>query len=274
MTKTAPKPRIAVVATAAAVLIAGAATWAVYNRSESTSPAARGAGAPPTTAAGAKPPAKTLDKPLWRELTRSQQAALKPLQSEWDGMDGIRKRRWLELSQRFASMSPAEQQRVHERMREWMRLTPAQRNLARENYTRTRKLAPDQKAATWENYKQLSEEEKRRLARSGTARPQGAPSMPHSPIIAAPTSCPPGAMRRGTSCIMPAPATPATPPVPAATPGAATVPTTITSTPAAPAPAPAPASASASASAAAAAPAPTPAATSAPNANNASNASN
>lgn len=264
MTKPAPKPRIAVVATAAAVLIAGAATWAVYNRSESSGPAARGADASTTIAAGAKPPAKTLDKPLWRELTRAQQAALKPLQPEWDGMDGIRKRRWLEMSQRFASMSPAEKGRVHERMRQWMRLTPAERNLARENYTRARKLAPGQKTATWESYKQLSEEEKRKLARSGGARPQASPAMPHSPIIAAPTSCPPGAMRRGASCIMPTPAVPAAGTNPS--PGAATVAPTITSTPPAaitPAPAPAPA-------------APLPASPSAPNANasNASNASN
>jgi hypothetical protein len=251
MTKTAPKPRIAVVATAAAVLIAGAATWAVYNKSESTAPAARGAGSAPTIAAGAKPPAKTLDKPLWRELSRSQQAALKPLQPEWDGMDGIRKRRWLEMSQRFASMNPAEQQRVHERMRQWMRLTPAQRNLARENYSKTRKLAPGQKTATWESYKQLSEEEKRRLARSGNS--QGAPSLPHSPIIDTPTSCPPGATRRGTTCILPTPASPA---------GAAAVPTTITSTPPAAAPA------------ATAPAAPSPAAQSAPNASNPSNANN
>ncbi len=255
MTKTAPKPRIAVVATAAAVLIAGAATWAVYNKSESTAPAARGAGSPPTIAAGAKPPAKTLDKPLWRELTRAQRAALQPLQPEWDGMDGMRKRRWLEMSQRFASMNPAEQARVHERMRQWMRLTPAQRNLARENYSKTRKLAPGQKAATWESYKQLSDEEKRRLARSGTA--QGAPSLPHSPIIDTPVSCPPGATRRGTSCILPVQTTPAV----SATP-AAPLPATATSTPAAPigaAPAPA---------------APPPAAQSAPHAANATNATN
>jgi hypothetical protein len=251
MTKTAPKPRIAVVLTAAAVLIAGAATWAVYHKSESTAPAARGAGAPSTIAAGATPPAKTLDKPLWRELSRSQQAALKPLRAEWDGMDGMRKRRWLELSARFASMTPAEQGRVHERMRQWMRLTPAQRNLARENFNKTRKLAPGEKTATWESYKQLSEEEKRRLARAGT-KPQGVPSLPQSPIIDTPVSCPPGATRRGTACIMPAPSTPAT-----------TVPTAITSTP--PAAAPAPATAPA---------APSPAAPSAPNAGSASNASN
>lgn len=254
MTKTAPKPRIAVVATAAAVLIAGAATWAVYNKSESTAPAARGAGNPPTVAAGAKPPAKTLDKPLWRELTRSQRTALQPLQPEWDAMDGIRKRRWLELSARFASMSPDEQARVHERMRQWMRLTPAQRNLARENFSKTRKLDPGKKAATWESYKQLSEEEKRRLARSGN-KPQGVPSLPHSPIIDTPTSCPPGATRRGTSCIMP----------PAVATGAATVPATVTPTPAPAPPAAAPAQAPV---------APSPAAPTAPSANNASNASN
>jgi len=225
MTKSAPKPRIAVVATAAAVLIAGAATWAIYNRSESTAPAARGVNAADTTAAGAKPVAKTLDKPLWRELSRSQQTALAPLKPEWDQMEGMRKRRWLELSSRFGSMSPAEKQRVHDRMREWMRLTPEQRNLARENFNKTRRLDPGRKAATWESYNQLSEEEKRKLARSG-AKPQGAPAMPHSPMIDAPVPCPPGAMRRGTSCILP-------------TPPAATAATTPAPTPPATAPAPA-----------------------------------
>ena len=223
MTKPAQKPRIAVVATAAAVLIAGAATWAVYNRSASTAPGASSVNTADTTAVGAKPVAKTLDKPLWRELSRNQQAALAPLKPEWDQLEGMRKRRWLELSARFASMSPAEQKRVHDRMREWMRLTPEQRNLARENFNKTRRLDPGRKAATWESYKQLSEAEKRKLARSGK-QPQGVPSMPHSPMIDTPVTCPPGAMRRGTSCIMPtpAPATAANPPpaVPATAPSA------------------------------------------------------
>jgi hypothetical protein len=253
MTKTAPKPRIAVIATAAAVLIAGAVTWAVYNRSASTPPPA-----PAAIATGAKPPARTLDKPLWRELTRRQQAALKPLQTEWDSLNGVRKRNWLEMSERFASMSPAEQRRVHERMRQWMRLTPAQRELARENFSKTRKLAPGQKTASWESYKQLSEAEKRRLARSGTGRQQGAPSLPHSPIISAPVSCPPGATRRGASCIMPETA-------PALASGSAAAPATAS---------PAPADAAASQGQAAAVPgAPSPSVQAAPNASNASDLS-
>jgi len=236
MTKPAQKPRFAVVATAAAVLIAGAATWAIYNRSASTAPAARGADAADTTAAGAKPVAKTLDKPLWRELSRAQQAALAPLKPEWDHLEGMRKRRWLELSARFASMSPAEQGRVHDRMREWMRLTPEQRNLARENFNKTRTLDPGRKAATWESYKQLSEAEKRKLARSGT-KPPNTPAMPHSPMIDTPVTCPPGAMRRGATCIMPTQPAPATaaspaPPPPAAAPSPAPVPSPTAAPPA------------------------------------------
>ncbi|MGG7604283.1 DUF3106 domain-containing protein [Massilia sp. BKSP1R2A-1] len=229
MTKPAQKPRLAVVATAAAVLIAGAATWAVYNRSASTPPSAASVNPADATAVGAKPVAKTLDKPLWRELSRKQQAALAPLKPEWDQLEGMRKRRWLELSARFASMSPAEQERVHDRMREWMRLTPEQRNLARENFNKTRRLDPGRKAATWESYKQLSEEEKRKLARSGKL-PQGVPSMPHSPMIDTPVTCPPGAMRRGTSCIMPAQPAPATAanPAPAAP---ATAPSAVPASP-------------------------------------------
>ena len=255
MTTSAPKPRLAVVATAAAVLIAGAASWALVNRPDPTPTVGSGAANSAALAAGAMSSTRTLAKPTWRELSRSQQVALKPLQPEWDGMDASRKRRWLELSQRFSSMSKAEQARVHERMRQWMRLSPAQRNLARENYNKTRKLAPGEKAATWESYKQLTPEERRKLANSGQARPQGTPAMPQSPVIEMPVPCPPGAMRRGTSCVLPA--------APATAAGPANVPAAVTAAPpaaaaAAPAPVTPPAAPSSASSAPSSAPSSTP----------------
>lgn len=145
-----------------------------------------------------------LGKPLWRSLSAPQQAALQPLRAEWDALDGVRKRKWLELAHRFAAMSPAEQQRVHQRMREWIKLTPAQRSLARQNYTRTRQIAPGKKSATWQSYQQLPEHEKKKLAaaarqkkpaasagKSATAaQPAAKPSTPAPALPASPTTTP------------------------------------------------------------------------------------
>jgi len=187
-----------------AALLAGLAAWAIWRHTGSNGPD----GAPPpatsvnTAGAAAKSP-RTFDKPLWRELSPAQQVALEPLHPEWDAMDGVRKKKWLEMSRRFASMNPTEQGRVHERMRVWMRLTPEQRNLARENYNKTRKLAPGDKAATWESYKQLTPGEKQRLAQTAARRKAATvgPPPPASNTIVTPTSCPPGTTRRGATCI-------------------------------------------------------------------------
>jgi hypothetical protein len=262
MTKNASKPRVALLGTAAAVLVAGAVAWVIVDRvgSAPTTPASAALGAP-----GGKPAPKSLDKPLWRDLTPAQRTALAPLQGEWDQMEGMRKRRWLELSERFSSMSPLEQQRVHERMRQWMKLTPQQRNLARENFNKTRKLAPGEKIATWESYKQLPAEQKRKLAKSATRKPAPV-ALPESPTLIIPTPCPPNTTRRGAECITipvanaPAPsATASAPAAPAA--GVPAAPATVA--PAAPAPA---------ASANSSTPAPTPA--SPPPVPSSSNASN
>ena len=247
MTTRTSKPRRAWIA-AAAVAVAVIAAWAITDRWSFVAPDAASVGSPASS--GADPHAGKggpliLDKPLWRDLTRAQQLALAPLQAEWDAMDGARKRKWLEMSRRFASMNPDEQGRVHERMRQWIRLTPEERNLARENYSKVRKLAPGEKAASWESYKQLSTDQKRRLARTPVRKPDAA-STPAEPTIVAPTSCPPGTTRRGATCIAlhapdalpsaPALTQPAPAPAPAVVPS--TMPSTVPSTaPSAPVPA-------------------------------------
>ena len=238
--KTVSKSRFPVLRTVAGVLAAGAIAWVIVDRFET--PAVI-----PTVAdavSGARPLPKTLDKPLWRDLSSSQQVALAPLEPEWDRMEGLRKRKWIEMSSRFASMPSSEQQRVHERMRQWMRLTPEQRERARENYSKTSRLAQGDKAADWENYKQLSADEKRNLARSAAARkPAPAALPPEAPAIITPMPCPPNTTRRGAECIVigaPEAAAPAatasTPPVPSPAPAAAPAP--AAPTPAAPAAAP------------------------------------
>lgn len=154
------------------------------------------------------------DQPSWRALTPAQQQALQPLQSEWDGMDSLRKQKWLQLASRFAAMPPAEQQRVHERMREWASLTPEQRELARETYNRTRKIAPADKNATWESYQQLPEDQKRKLAASAAAHkaPAVVPSQANGKVVTPPgqgaASCPAGMTRNPVSATPPCVGTP------------------------------------------------------------------
>jgi hypothetical protein len=207
--------------------------------SGSAGQSARAAGA---TATSAKPVAssaqKTGDKPLWRALTPAQQLVLQPLQGEWDQMDGLRKQKWLQLANRFATMKPEEQQRMQERMREWAKLTPQQRELARETYARARRIAPDQKTASWENYQQLTDEQKKKLAASTAGRkatsvvPSQASGKAVTPLGQGATSCPAGTVKNSVSVTPPCVAIPSTPQQPA--PGAPGVPATPPATPATP----------------------------------------
>jgi hypothetical protein len=161
------------------------------------------------------------DKPLWRSLSAAQQVALQPLQAEWDQMDGVRKQKWLQLANRFGSMKPEEQQRVHERMREWAKLTPAQRELARETYSRARRIAPGQKTASWESYQQLPDEQKKKLAASAAGRksttvvPSQASGKVVAPLGQGATSCPAGTVKNSVSATPPCVAAPGTPQQPA-----------------------------------------------------------
>ena len=103
-------------------------------------------------------------KPIWAVLTPQQKLALAPLAPEWDKMDEILKKKWLEIANKYASMKPDEQSRVQERMQTWMKLTPEQRMQARENFARSKQIKPEQKSAQWQEYQRLSEEQKTQLA--------------------------------------------------------------------------------------------------------------
>ena len=188
-----------VLKTVIGVVAAAALAWVIVDRFETPSilPAAT------ETIASVRPLRKAPDKPLWRDLNSAQQVALAPLAPEWDRMEGARKRRWIEVSARFASMPPAEQQRVQERMRQWMKLTPQQRDLARENFSKTNKLAQGDKAANWENYKQLSAEEKRKLASKPSTLQKSAPiALPDAPQLVVPMPCAANTTRRGAECVL------------------------------------------------------------------------
>ncbi len=188
-------------------------------------------------AATPKSAAKPAEKPLWAELTHSQQEALQPLgAAEWDQLDSLRKHKWLDIANRYSSMKPDEQQRVHERMRDWVKLSPEQRRVARENYARSKKIEASQKSAQWEQYQQLPEDEKRRLANAATlaaARRQlaklpgptqnqgksippikaGVVTPPASPAVTTPPAIVPGAplAPAPAAAALPSTATPVTP---------------------------------------------------------------
>jgi hypothetical protein len=120
------------------------------------------------------PPQRAESQPTWAELTPAQQAALSPLSASWRSLGEAHKRKWIALSQNFATVPPAEQARLHSRMTEWAALSPQQRNLARLNFAEAQKVAPDDKRAKWEAYQALPPEEKRKLA-AGAAAAKPAP---------------------------------------------------------------------------------------------------
>ena len=110
------------------------------------------------------PAKKIANGPSWQALTTAQQLALVPLAGEWDGMDSLRKEKWIAIGNRYARMSPAEQNRIQTRMRDWIKLTPQERRAVRQSYASTKKLNSDQKTAQWQQYLQLSDEQKQQLA--------------------------------------------------------------------------------------------------------------
>ena len=107
-----------------------------------------------------------------------QQQTLKPLAASWNTISEAQKRKWLEISKSYPSLSPEDQSTMHSRMNEWVALSPQQRAEARLNFAKTKELSkqltPEEKKAKWQTYQALSAEEKQKLAANATARPVGA----------------------------------------------------------------------------------------------------
>ena len=95
----------------------------------------------------AAPPA-----PEWRLLTEQQRDILAPLKNEWAGFDDQRKRKWLEVAQRYPNMSLYDQWKLKQRMQEWAKLTPQQREEARERYKEFEQLPPERKETVRQQY--------------------------------------------------------------------------------------------------------------------------
>ena len=112
----------------------------------------------------------TLPQPAWSQLTTQQKIILAPLANEWEGIENVRKKKWLGIADRYPSMKPDEQLRTQERMQEWARLTPAQRAKIRDSYKDFNQLPAEQKTVVkkkWEAYSNLPNEEKQRVREGG-----------------------------------------------------------------------------------------------------------
>jgi len=118
-------------------------------------------GAPPAAASTAE---VRLDPPVWNELTPRQRQVLQPLGGLWQSMDDTSKDKWVNVATRFDKLSPAEQQRVKERMTQWSRLPAQQRGEARLRFQQTRKLPPEERQKKWAAYQALSPEDRQALA--------------------------------------------------------------------------------------------------------------
>ena len=153
----------------------------------SASPAAETAGIPAETAPAQATPAPSatparaapvaeqrprqslvpLVKPLWSDLTPTQQQVLEPFASQWNVWPAQEKRTWMVLADRIPRMKPDQQARARERIEAWAALTPEQRLLARRNYRLAKELPKDERVAQWERYQQMTPDQRAVLRASG-----------------------------------------------------------------------------------------------------------
>lgn len=155
-----------------------AALWAVFVLVLASpvlaAPPAASASAPNAGFAAASRPGG----PAWGKLTASQQSVLSPLKGEWAGIDAARKRKWLDIADRFGQLPADEQGRIRERMVEWARLSPEERARARFNFQEAKQLSPQDRQARWEEYLALPEADRMALAARARSPAPGAASAP------------------------------------------------------------------------------------------------
>lgn len=176
------------------------------------------ASAPASAAAKPALAPKPSAGPAWSELKPAEQAALKPLQSEWASIDDLGKRKWIRIAERYPAMSAADQARLQARMTEWAKLSPQERGKVRLQFLEAKKLPATDRQADWQAYQALSPDERKALA----ARRATAPRATAKPAQRAAS----GASAKHDAPRTATPATAAKPAAPAVvqgTPGATTV---------------------------------------------------
>jgi hypothetical protein len=118
------------------------------------------------------PPQPAAGGPSWNSLTPQQREALAPLAGQWSTMPADRKRRWIEIAQKYPQLSPESKAHLQSRMPEFAGMTPQQRQTARENFQRAYELPPESRESAVQQYKALPDDKKKALSeRSKAADP-------------------------------------------------------------------------------------------------------
>ncbi len=144
-------------------LLAGALLWCGESAAQS------GSASPPPPASK---PGTALPSVRWDSLNAEQKLALGPIQSIWDEQSRDQQRKWLQVANRYRTMKPEEQTRLHARMADWAKLTPDQRRKARENFKSVKGLPPEVRDAQWQNYQALPDERKQAVKDKAEAAKQ------------------------------------------------------------------------------------------------------
>ena len=114
----------------------------------------------------------------WSALTEDQRLVLSPLEEDWKSLGASRQKKWVDVANRYPSMTDTEKTILQSRMTEWASLSTTERQRARDNYLRILNISAEKKAAAWESYQQLSAEDKKLLAqkRAQTTKPSAVTS--------------------------------------------------------------------------------------------------
>jgi hypothetical protein len=120
--------------------------------------------------------------PVWSALKPAQREALRPLEREWPSIDSARKRKWIEIADRYPNLPAQEQSRLQARMTEWTRLTPLERSQLRLNYQEARQVPTQDRQASWDAYQTLPQEQRSELA--ARAAPAAAGASKPGPVTA------------------------------------------------------------------------------------------
>lgn len=108
----------------------------------------------------------------WSSLSANQRRVLQPLAAQWPTMEETNRERWVNVANRFGSLSPVEQQRMQERMTQWSKLPPQERGEARLRFQQTRQLTPEERQQKWASYQALSPQERGDLAQQARRKQQ------------------------------------------------------------------------------------------------------
>lgn len=118
------------------------------------------ADAPSGKAAPALEPGIHITRPLWQDLTESQQSILQGLQASWPYMSNAEKRRWLATAKKIRQLEQPTRERVISRLAGWNQMDELQRAKLRQAFLNHEAELADVGHDAWLAYSQLSEKER------------------------------------------------------------------------------------------------------------------